>query len=201
MNRTTYDRHWATRKLNALGLYLSSEVRHDQYKRKQFEKQLRLIISGKSLQFISKQNLHKKSLIIFDRTFNITNVLKLLVILVSFVGIITALMAIELERSREFAILRATGLTGKQLSILVYIETLTMGIVAAILAMPMGIALAYLLIEVINYRSFGWSIQFILSWTEFAMAGCLAILAAILAAIYPAWHLSRTRPALALRGE
>ncbi|MCU7833116.1 MAG: FtsX-like permease family protein [gamma proteobacterium symbiont of Lucinoma myriamae] len=72
---------------------------------------------------------------------------------------------------------------------------------AAVLAMPMGIVLAYLLIEVINYRSFGWSIQFILPWMEFAMAGGLAILTAFLAAVYPAWHLSRTRPVITLRGE
>ncbi len=201
MNRSTYNRYWKNQNLNALGLYLSSEILHDEHKRKRFEKQLQELINDKSLQLISKQNLQKQSLIIFDRTFKITNVLKLLVILVSFVGIFTALMAIELERSREFAILRATGLTGRQLSILVYIETLTMGIVAAILAMPMGIILAYLLIEVINYRSFGWSMQFILPWTEFVMAAGLAIMAAFIAAIYPAWHLSRTRPALALRGE
>ncbi|MCW8932742.1 MAG: FtsX-like permease family protein [Gammaproteobacteria bacterium] len=201
MNRATYNRHWNTRKLNALGLYLSSDVLHDQVQRKQFETQLKTLISGKSLHFVSKEDLHKKSLIIFDRTFKITNVLKLLVIFVSFVGILTALMAIELERGREFSILRATGLTGKQLSNLVYIETITMGIVAALLAMPMGILLAYLLIEVINYRSFGWSMQFILPWTEFFIAGSLAILASVLAAIYPAWHLSRTQPALALRGE
>lgn len=201
MSRATYNRHWTSRKLHALGLYLSHEVLHEQRKREGFEKQLQALISGRSLQFISRQDLHRKSLIIFDRTFKITNVLKLLVIFVSFVGILTALMAIELERSREFAILRATGLTGKQLSTLIYIETLTMGIVAAILAMPMGIVLAYLLIEVINYRSFGWSMQFILPWKEFVMAGGLAISAAFLAAVYPAWHLSKTQPALALRGE
>ncbi len=201
MSRASYNRHWNSRKLNALGLYLSNEVLHEPGKRDRFEKQLQILLSGKSLQFISRQDLHQKSLIIFDRTFKITNVLKLLVIFVSFVGILTALMAIELERSREFAILRATGLTGKQLSFLVYIETLTMGIVAAILAMPMGIILAYLLIEVINYRSFGWSMQFILPWKEFIMAGGLAISAAFLAAVYPAWRLSKTRPALALRGE
>ncbi len=201
MSRTTYNRHWHSGKLNALGLYLSNEVLQNQEKQAQFERQLQLLISGRSLRFISRKDLHKQSLIIFDRTFKITNVLKLLVIFVSFVGILTALMAIELERAREFAILRATGLTGKQLSALIYIETLTMGIVAAVLAMPMGIVLAYLLIEVINYRSFGWSMQFILPWNEFIMAGALALLAAFLAAVYPAWHLSKTQPTLALRGE
>jgi len=43
--------------------------------------------------------------------------------------------------------------------------------------------------------------QFILPWSEFLMAAGLAISAAILAAIYPAWHLGKTAPALALRGE
>ncbi|MDX2504220.1 MAG: FtsX-like permease family protein [Gammaproteobacteria bacterium] len=201
MSRTTYNRYWQDRKLQALGVYLSDEILHNRSRQELFEQQLQKLISGRSLQFVSRQTVHKKSLMIFDRTFNITNVLKLLVILVSFVGILSALMAIELERSREFAILRATGLTGKQLSTLVYIETLSMGIVAALLAMPMGIAIAYLLVEVVNYRSFGWSMQFILPLREFVMAAGLAILSALLAGIYPAWHLSRTLPALALRGE
>ena len=201
MSRTTYNRHWQDSNLNTLGLYLSDEILHDPHRRQQFEQQLENIIAARPVQFISKQNLHRQSLIIFDRTFKITNVLKLLVVMVSFVGILSALMAIELERSREFAILRATGLTGRQLSTLVYIETLSMGIVAALLAIPMGIALAYLLIEVVNYRSFGWSMQFILPWNEFVLAGGLAVSSALVAGIYPAWHLSKTRPALALRGE
>jgi len=201
MNRSTYNRYWTYKKINALGLYLSKQLIDEPQQREHFEKQLQQLINHKSLQFISKQDLQKNSLTIFDRTFKITEVLKLLVILVSFVGIVTALIAIELERSREFAILRATGLTARQLSMMVYIETLTMGIVAAILAMPMGVALAYLLIDVINYRSFGWSMQFILPWTEFALAAGLAIFSALLAAIYPAWHLSKTQAALALRGE
>jgi len=201
MSRTTYNRYWDNKQLNAVGLYLANDILIAAEKRKFFEKQLQELIKGKLLQYISRQDLHKQSLIIFDRTFKITNVLKLLVILVSFVGILTALMAIELERSQEFAILRATGLTTRQLSVLIYIETITMGIIAAIIAIPMGILLSYLLIDIINFRSFGWSMQFILPWSEFLMAAGLAISAAILAAIYPAWHLGKTAPALALRGE
>lgn len=201
MSRATYKRHWQHNKYNALGLYVSDDVLLEEHKRDEFEQQVQEIISSQALQFISRQKLHSNSLVIFDRTFKITNVLKLLVVFVSFVGILTALMAIELERGREYAILRVTGLTGKQLAALVYIETITMGIVAAILAMPMGIALAYLLIEVINYRSFGWSMQFILPWSEFVIAAGLAILSAFLAAIYPARHLAELRPAFAMRGE
>ena len=69
------------------------------------------------------------------------------------------------------------------------------------MAMPVGIALAYVLIEVVNYRSFGWSMQFVLSGQEFATAALLSLLAALLAAFYPAQHLSSRIPALALRGD
>jgi len=201
MSRATYNRHWQNQLLDTLGIYVTDDILQEQVKRTQFEQQLQTIVSEQGLKYISRQDIHKQSLVIFDRTFKITHVLKLLVVLVSFVGILSALMAIELERSREFAILRATGLSGRQLSLLIYLETLTMGIIAAILAMPMGIAIAYLLIEVINYRSFGWSMQFILLTREFIMAGLLALLAALLAGFYPARHLSKIQPALALRGE
>jgi len=201
MNLATYQRHWTYRKITTLGLYLASEILQEQQQRQLFEQQLQAIVSEQSLQFVSRETVHSNSLDIFDRTFKVTNVLKLLVVFVSFVGILTALMAIELERSREYAILRVTGLSGRQLSTLVYIETFTMGLVAAVLAMPMGMVFAYLLIEVINYRSFGWSMQFILPWHEFLMAGVLALTAAFLAAVYPAWHLGKTPAALALREE
>lgn len=201
MSRSTYNRHWPLRRLDTLGVYLTDAVMQEPSKIKQLQQQLQKIVDERGLTLVSKQDIHKKSLIIFDRTFNITNVLKFLVVLVSFVGILSALMAIELERAREFAILRATGLTARQLSLLIYLETLVMGIVAAILAMPMGIALAYLLIEVVNYRSFGWSMQFVLPWHEFVMAGSLALLAALLAGFYPARHLGKIQPAVVLRGE
>jgi putative ABC transport system permease protein len=55
------------------------------------------------------------SLEIFDRTFTITEVLRLLAIGVAFVGILSALMALELERAKDYAVLRATGMTRGQL--------------------------------------------------------------------------------------
>jgi len=196
MSRTTYQKYWQDNKINSLGVYLQEGVEN-----KQIEPLLVDILSEYDVNLSSKAELHKESMQIFDRTFKITQVLKLLVIIVSFVGILSALMAIALERAREFAILRVIGLSPRQLSSLVYLETLVMGLVAAILAMPMGIILAYLLVDVINYRSFGWSMLFILPPQEFISAALLALVAAIIAAIYPARSLARTPPAVSLRGE
>jgi putative ABC transport system permease protein len=76
-----------------------------------------------------------------------------------------------------------------------------LGTIAGLIAMPLGLALALVLILVINKRSFGWSLVIELDPWVFAAAFALAIAAALLAGIWPAWRLSRIPPALALRGE
>jgi len=73
--------------------------------------------------------------------------------------------------------------------------------VAGILAIPVGCLITTLLIIVINRRSFGWSMQLHYS-PEIMLHGLvLALLAALLAGIYPAWKMSQSHPAEALRAE
>lgn len=76
-----------------------------------------------------------------------------------------------------------------------------MGGVAGLLALPIGLALAMVLLFVINVRSFGWTMQFYLSPEEFALAFGVAVVAALLAGIYPAYRISRLQTAYALRSE
>lgn len=153
------------------------------------------------VQLRSNRSLREDSLVIFDRTFAITNVLQLLATIVAFIGILSALMALQLERARELGVLRANGLTPRQLWGLVLAQTGLMGLTAGLLAIPVGVALAAVLVFVINKRSFGWTLLFRLDPALFAQALVLAVIAALLAGIYPAWKMSRTSPALALREE
>ena len=76
-----------------------------------------------------------------------------------------------------------------------------MGFIAGLIALPIGNILALVLIKVINERSFGWTIQFEFMPNFFLQAIVLAIVAAVLAGIYPAFKMARTSPALALREE
>jgi putative ABC transport system permease protein len=76
-----------------------------------------------------------------------------------------------------------------------------MGVVAGVLAVPAGLALAAIMIFVVNKRSFGWTLQLELGPGILIQAVLLAILGALLAGVYPAWHMSRTSPAEALRQE
>jgi putative ABC transport system permease protein len=122
-------------------------------------------------------------------------------VVVAFVGILSALSALALERARELAVLRAIGMTSRHVRIFVTLQTALLGLSAGLLSLPLGFALAYLLVHVINRRSFGWSLE--LAWSPgiALQALGLSLVAALLAGLYPGWKMSRSNPAAALRDE
>ena len=145
--------------------------------------------------------LRADALAVFDRAFAITGALQLLAAIVAFIGVLAALLSLQLERAREMGLMRALGLTVAQLRGLVFLETGLMGAVAGLLAMPTGLALAIVLIFIINRRSFGWTMQLFPDPVVFIQALALAVIAALLAGIYPAIRMGRMAAAEALRGE
>ena len=149
----------------------------------------------------SNRSLRRGSLEIFDRTFAITAALRLLAIVVAFIGVLSALLSLQLERTRELGILRATGMTVSQLWSLTLLETALMGATAGLLALPVGYVLAWILIYVINVRSFGWTLQMQLDPANFIQAFTVAVLAAVLAGIYPSFRLGKMTVSTAIREE
>jgi putative ABC transport system permease protein len=143
----------------------------------------------------------EQSLMIFDRTFAITEVLRWLAGLVAFVGVISALMALHLDRMREFAVLRATGVTRRGLAGLVGGQSGLLGLIAGLWAIPLGVALAGLLVFVINRRAYGWTMGFDLQAAPLVEGVVLAVVAALIAAVYPAWRAARMPIVEGLKGE
>ena len=191
-----YQYYFADQQLSSLGIYVTEGVDSEQ-----MVETIRTQFPDVALVVRSNQTLRTASVAILDRTFAITNVLQLLATIVAFVGIFAALTAMQLERVREFGMLRAIGLDPRQLWQLVLGETSLMGVVAGIVAIPIGTAMAAALIYVINRISFGWTLQF--AWVPdiYGRAMLTAIVAAVLAGIIPAWRIARIAPALALREE
>jgi len=197
MARRLFARYWHDRRFNSLGIYVQSGVPVAQV----MNALRKSVHSGQHLLVRPNGAIRAASLKVFDRTFAITNVLRLLAVLVAFVGILSALMALQLERARELAILRATGFTPGQLRAMVTLQTGFIGLIAGLLALPVGLALAALLIHVINRRAFGWTMQTLVPGGILGEALVLAVGAALLAGLYPAWKMARTSPAQALRDE
>jgi len=149
----------------------------------------------------SNQSLRETTLTIFDQTFRITEVLRWLAIFVSVIGIVSALMALQLERMREYATLKAIGFSHWQLGGQIVLETGVTGLIAGLMAVPLGFVLAVALIEVINLRSYGWSMQTVIAPELIVQSVSLAVSAALIAGLYPAWHLWKMSVAKGLRNE
>jgi putative ABC transport system permease protein len=149
----------------------------------------------------SNRGLRDATLEVFDRTFVITGVLRTLTLIVAFIGVLSSLMALQLERGRELGVLRATGMTPGQLRVLVSSQTGLMGLAAGLLAAPLSLGLAWMLIHVVNRRSFGWTLDLRADWASLGTAVLVAVTAALLAGVWPAARMARTPPAAALREE
>lgn len=197
INRPTYDRFWDDRETDSIGLFLAPrtdigkmmtrlrEVTHDR----------------QTLVMRSNAEIRALSLRVFDRTFIITDVLYWLATGVAFIGILGAMLALQMERSRELATLRALGMTPAQLGGMVTTQTATIGLFSGLAAVPLGLVMAWVLIDVINRRAFGWQMEIQLSWQVLAVAVAFSVGAALLAGLYPSWRAASSSPALAMREE
>jgi len=198
MARSTYDRHWTDPGVTSLGVFAAPGVGADP-----LVERLRAVTALEGTEVVIRSNraLREASLEVFDRTFAITGVLRALAFVVAFIGVLSALMALQLERERAFGVLRANGMTPAQVWQLVTTQTGLMGLVAGLLAMPAGVVLALVMIHVVNRRSFGWTLEMELGPALLGQSLLLAVVGALLAGVYPAWRMSRTSPAAALREE
>ncbi len=196
MTLETYHRYWDDVSLTSFGIFATPGQGLDD-----LAARMRRELGGTGLEVQVNRALRLEALRIFDRTFAITNALRLLAVVVAFIGMVSALMALQLERSRELATLQALGCTPGQLSRLTLMETGLMGTVSAVLSWPIGLALAAILVYVINLRSFGWSIRLQIEPGLFLQAVAIGLAAALLAAIYPLHRLTRAEVAAGLRQE
>lgn len=196
MSRNVYEAHFEDRLLSSLGVYVAEGRSADEV-----AAALRKALAGRALRITSNRSLRAQALRVFDRTFVVTGALRLLAVGVAFIGVWSALMALQVERTRELATLRALGVTQGQLLRLTLLETGLMGLVAGVLSLPTGLLLAVILIDVINVRSFGWTMRLVAEPVVFAQALALSVLAALVASLYPLLRLERMELALALRQE
>ncbi len=196
MSQEAYRRWWDDRGLSSFSAYASPGV-----SAAELVARLRAASSGELLAIQSNADLRRASLEVFDRTFAITRAMRLLAGAVAFLGVLAALMAQGIERGRELALLRMHGATPAQVGALVAAQSLLCGLAAGLLALPLGAALAVLLIQVVNRRSFGWSYDLRLDASALALTLALALGAAALAGLYPAWRAMRSSPTRALAGR
>ncbi|HBG06485.1 MAG: ABC transporter permease [Geobacteraceae bacterium GWC2_58_44] len=196
MSRSAYLKHFNDQSVDGISFYAREGVTAGE-----LAAQIRSRGGESRITVISNSELRQATVEVFDRTFAITGVLRILTLGVAFVGILSALMAMQVERARELAVLRALGLTPRQVWGVICGETALIGLIAGFLSLPLGILEALILIYVVNLRSFGWTMQLSIEPAYLVQAVVLSLSAALLAGIYPSVMIARSSPALALKEE
>lgn len=195
--RKLYQQYWDDPAFSALAVFVTPQIQSSE-QLTQVKQALNQALAGPySLQ--SHRELKAGAMTVFERTFAITGALRLLAIAVAFMGIFSTLMSLLLERQRSFGILRSLGLTPNQIGGLVLFESGLMGLFSGIMALPLGVILALFLIYVINLRSFGWTMDLLLTPDLFIQGLFLALGAALLGGIWPAWRVATRLVARSVR--
>lgn len=196
-DRDYYERLFDDPAINSVALFLNEGVDSAA-----LAEDLRTRYASRFLLYVrSNKDIRDTVFEVFDRTFAVTTIMQGLAAAVAFVGVLSALLSLLLERTREFGILRALGATWRGLAGMLAIETAFMGLVASLVACVCGIAISWVLIAVINLRSFGWTIPLHLTWSTFVQAMAISIIASLLAAVWPALRLRKMVTAQAVREE
>ena len=197
VSKQVYDNYWNNSKVTSLALYLNDSQNSEVV----FNKLLDKFDTDWDLQIISSKKLNNASMEIFDKTFEITFVLRSISLIVAFIGILGAISAIILSRAREFSILKSIGFTNNQLRTIIGNQTFIIGVISGLISIPLGIIITNLLIQIINKQSFGWSIPMQLLPSVFVEGIMVAILSSVLASIYPSIKISRNNIRKTLMGE
>ncbi len=197
MSGSLYNRYWNDANVTGIGVTAADGVAVRDLKKAIS----RAIGNGAEVEIRSNAELKAAALEVFERSFAITSVVHALSIAVAFVGVLSALMAMQMERSTEFGTLRAIGFTPTQVWLMFTTQTGMMGIAAGLLAVPLGLIQGAVLIFVVNRRSFGWSMDMEIYPMMLAQAVVIAAAAALLASVYPAFRMSRSSPAEVLHEE
>ena len=157
----------------------------------ELEREIRSIIDLSNVRIWRAGKMHEVSMKIFDQTFAITAALRSLAVIVAFVAVVSTLAMIQLDREQERRIQSAIGFSSREIVVSTSAEAGVLGLFAALVSLPVGLMLTWLLIWVVNQRSFGWTMEMVVDGAILVQAVVLSVSAAVLAAAAFSWRLIR----------
>ena len=152
-----------------------------------------------ALQITDQASIKSFSLNVFEKTFSVTAALNVLTLSVAGFAIFTSLLTLASLRLPQVAPVWALGLTRRQLSVLELGRSLVLAALTFVLAVPLGLVLAWVLLSIVNVEAFGWRLPMFVFPGQWVWLCISALVAALLASAWPVWRMSRLAPADFLR--
>jgi putative ABC transport system permease protein len=148
-----------------------------------------------SRNLVDQATLKAESTRIFNRTFAVTAALNTFTLGVAGIALLTSLLTLGNSRLPQLAPLWAIGITRRQLAAIELLKTMSVALITTLLALPLGLLVAWCLITVVNVKAFGWRLPFQIFPLQLVELLCVAMAASLLAALIPVIKLARMQPA------
>ncbi|MBR1091781.1 ABC transporter permease [Bradyrhizobium manausense] len=136
-----------------------------------------------------------ESIRIFNRTFAVTSALNAFTLGVAGIALLTSLLTLANSRLPQLAPLWAIGITRPRLAAIELTKTLSVALFTSLLAVPLGLLVAWCLIAIVNVKAFGWRLPFHVFPLQLVELVAVALVASLLAALLPVLRLARMQPA------
>lgn len=144
---------------------------------------------------IDQATLKAESTRIFNRTFAVTSALNAFTLGVAGVALLTSLLTLSNSRLPQLAPLWALGVTRRRLAGIELLKTMSVAFLTALLALPLGILVAWCLVAVVNVKAFGWRLPLYIFPLQLVELLAIAMLASLVATCLPILRLARLQPA------
>lgn len=135
----------------------------------------------------------------FERTFTVTAALNVLTLGIAGVAMLASLITLSSMRLSQVAPVWAVGVTKLDLALLEILRCVLLGALTALLALPLGLGLAWVLLAIVNVEAFGWRLPMFLFPAAWLQLGAMAVMVSLMAALLPALALGRMSPAALLK--
>jgi putative ABC transport system permease protein len=157
----------------------------------------RALTAFPDVKVLTADEFKQEALAPLDRLLNVLYVLLALSVIVSAFGIVNTLVLTVFERTRELGMLRAVGMTRRQVRRMIRHESIVTSLIGAVLGIAIGIFLAFLITQALAEEGFVFAIPYS-SLVVFMLA---AIVVGLIAAILPARRAARLNVLQALQYE
>ncbi|WP_422422443.1 FtsX-like permease family protein [Pseudomonas sp. GZD-222] len=148
---------------------------------------------------VEQSSLKRWSTDVFSRTFAATSALNSLTLGVAGIALFISLLSLSQSRLGQLAPLWALGVPRRQLVWLSLGQTLMLSSLTVLLAIPLGVLLAWCLVAVVNVQAFGWRLPLHVFPEQLLQLALLGVLTSLLASAWPLWQLARRQPGELLR--